>query len=78
MSGPTLRKIEGRADLLAHLDELAANVREGKIDALAIASVEDDGTIGHGWSYMDDIEQPWALLVAAVVSLQHHLLENGI
>lgn len=78
MSGPVLRKIEGRADLLAHLDELRESVRAGNVDALAIASVENDGTIGHGWSYMEDIEQPWALLLAAVVSLQHDLLSNGI
>lgn len=74
---PELRKIEGRGALVQHLEELLQQVRDGDVDALAIASIENDGTIGHGWSYMDSTDQPWALLLAAVTSLQHDLLENG-
>lgn len=72
-----LTKIEGRGDLIAHLEQLTEQARAGEIDAFAVASIGSDGTISHGWAYMDDMAQPWALLLAAVVSLQHDLLENG-
>lgn len=78
MSRPELRVIEGGGDIVDYLEEVLRQAKAGEFHALAIASVHSDGSLGVGYAFRDDMDRPWAQIVASIVSLQHHFLENGL
>lgn len=59
-------------DVIARLEGILADAREGKIVAVAIAGVEIDGSIVCSWSDSDR----FGSLLGAIARLQHRLNVN--
>jgi hypothetical protein len=59
-----------RADVIAALEEILTQAREGTVLAVAIATVETDHALG----FQCVVGDQWARLVAAVASMQHDLI----
>lgn len=78
MSKVNLREIAGSGDVVAFFEALAEQAREGDIEAVAVVTVEADGTFGHGWTHKTDLPHPWSMLTAGVTSLQYELLSVGL
>lgn len=59
-------------DVIARLEGILADAREGKIVAVAIAGVERDGTIISSWAESDH----FGALLGAISRLQHRININ--
>jgi aryl-alcohol dehydrogenase-like predicted oxidoreductase len=68
----------GGGELIELLERLVELVKAGKIDALAVCSVEGSETWLRTAYRQDMAGPPWALLVASVSAGQHALLAEGI
>jgi hypothetical protein len=66
------RPAEVVASVIARLEEVLAEAREGKIVAVAIAGVNLDGSISSAWSETDDFGK----LLGSVARLEHRININ--
>jgi hypothetical protein len=63
------RPAEINASVIARLEEVLAEAREGKIAAVAIAGVYSDGSTAQVWSQTDDFGK----LLGAVARLEYRI-----
>lgn len=69
--------IHGNKDVVEILEEAAGLAREGVIQGVIIVGVTPNGS---GWrgAVCDEVEWPWARLMAAVNTVQMELCRDGI
>ncbi len=77
MSHPPLRTVYGERDLLDLLEAMVEKVKAGEVDAIAIATVEQ-GQLGMGYAYRDDLEHAWSRISSSVSSMHHCMMANGL
>lgn len=83
MSGPPrpeLRLIpgDGGHDIAELADELRDMVRAGELEMAIVVVLDRDGLIKHRIAWVDAMGAPWSRAYAALASVQHDLMEDGI
>lgn len=63
------RPLQVQESVVARLEEVLADAREGKAVAVAIATINADGSIGSAWSETDDFGK----LLGSVCRLEHRI-----
>lgn len=76
MSGAQLHVIAGAGGVVDYLQGLADAARAGDITAVICASLDDEGVIGCGHAFRDDVPHKWAMSVAMAAVLQDMLMEG--
>lgn len=57
------------ASVIERLEEVLLEAREGKITGVAIATVQNDGSVGASWSETDN----FPTLLGSIARLQHRI-----
>lgn len=69
-----VKHLDGREHLVARLERLLNQAREGKIKAIAYTIVNDDNSISTGWRYNNGVIDVY--LAAGVSDLSHRLFHQ--
>ncbi len=77
---PELRLIDGDGghDIAELADGLRDMVREGELEMAIVVVLDRDRLIKHRIAWVDAMHAPWSRAYAALASVQHDLMEDGI
>lgn len=79
---PKLTLFTGSGDIIKALEEAAELARQGKLEGVAICGIgkDADGALGYGcdFAWNDSMPQPWANMIAAIATADHHLRSEGL
>lgn len=73
-----LRVMVGGGDVVSFLEGMLDKARRGEFEAVAIATLESDHSVGAGLAFKPDADHLFARTLGAVTNLQAAILEGRL